>query len=77
MTSAHVHFKHEGAIYDCIVSIHVGSLPVFTGESQDRAIYAAFDGALAKARNQMRKRKEAEREDKAVRKDKTAFLDGT
>lgn len=74
ITSATVHFRHEGMLYGCTVSVQVGSMPVFTGENQHKEIYVAFGVAMEKVAKQMRRRKREAREDKASRPDKTAFL---
>jgi ribosomal subunit interface protein len=74
ITSASVHFRQEGVLYGCTVNIHVGSLPIFTGENHNKDIYVAFGGAMEKAAKQMRRRKREAREDKASRPDKNSFL---
>jgi ribosomal subunit interface protein len=74
LTRASVHFNHEGVDYRCSVNLHVGSLPMMTGEALAKDAYVAFNQALEKAGKQMRRTKRAVREDKASRVDKQIRL---
>ena len=74
LTSAGVHFAHEGSNLRCSITVQVGSLPVMASEAQAPDAYLAFNQALAKAAKQMRRAKRAVRDDKAVRPDKDSAL---
>lgn len=70
LTTASVHFSHEGPDYRCSVTVQVGALPTMASEAQAKDAYLAFNQALEKVAKQMRRAKRAVREDKAVRPDK-------
>jgi ribosomal subunit interface protein len=74
LSSASVHFGHEGSDYRCSVTMQMGGLPMRCGEATSKDIYAAFDAALAKVAKQLRRAKRALRDDQAVRTDKDMVL---
>jgi ribosomal subunit interface protein len=74
LSSASVHFGHEGSNYRCTVTVQMGGLPMRSGEATSKDIYAAFDAALAKVAKQLRRAKRALREDQPVRTDKDMVL---
>lgn len=74
LTSAGVHFAHEGPDYRCSITVQIGALPTMAADAQAKDAYLAFDQALSKVAKQMRRAKRALREDKATRADKEKTL---
>ncbi|HEY8380909.1 MAG TPA: ribosome-associated translation inhibitor RaiA [Microvirga sp.] len=74
LTAAAVHFTREGQSYRCTVNVHMSGTKMMTGEALDGDAYQAFNGALNKAAKQLRRKKRALREDKAIRADKDMVL---
>jgi ribosomal subunit interface protein len=74
LTRGAVHVNREGAAYRCSVSMQMGSHKPAVGEALDEDCYKAFDAALGKAAKQLRRKKRAVREDKAIRLDKDMLL---
>src|SRR4051794_7903789 len=62
LTSATVHFRHEGQAFACSVRIKSGGLDSFAAESTERDAHRAFDTALAKVAKQLRRTKRSLRE---------------
>jgi ribosomal subunit interface protein len=74
LTRADVHVNREGAAFRCTVTIQVSGTKPAVGEALDEDCYRAFDLALGRAAKQLRRKKRAVREDKAIRLDKDMLL---
>jgi ribosomal subunit interface protein len=74
LTSAAVHFTREGSNHRCIVNVHMNGTQPVTGEALNDDAFQAFNMALEKTAKQLRRKKRAVREDKAIRTDKDALL---
>ncbi len=74
LTRADVHVNREGATFRCSVTIQMGGTKPAIGEALDEDCYRAFDLALGRAAKQLRRKKRAVREDKAIRLDKDMLL---
>lgn len=71
LNRATVQFSREGLLHKCTVHIHMGALEPMVCVSSHKEIYACFNQAMRSMTNQLQRHKEALREDKGSRLDKT------
>ncbi|RYF05281.1 MAG: 30S ribosomal protein S30 [Oxalobacteraceae bacterium] len=69
INDADVHFRREGAMAACSIRIKVGALNPWAAEISHHNPYRAFNNALRKVTEQMRRAKSALREDHGRRLD--------
>jgi ribosomal subunit interface protein len=74
LSAAAVHFTRDGKTYRCTVNMQMGALKVTSAEGTSSEIYAAFNRALEKVANQLRRAKRAFRDEKGERTDKDIAL---
>lgn len=71
LTRASTQFSREGLLYKCTLSMHMGALEPMVCVSEHKDIYTCFNQAMRSMTHQLQRHKEALREDKASRPDKT------